>query len=164
MAQAFIGLGSNLGDGGKNLLLAWRNLQRQAGPGLSLSSPYLTEPVGMDNDHLFTNAVGLLQTLLSPGDLLAVMLQVEVELGRDRQKGKDRTIDLDLLYYDDLVLATSSLSLPHPEIARRRFVLAPLAEVAPLQVHPILHQTSLEMMENLTEEGSWIRRITWESK
>jgi 2-amino-4-hydroxy-6-hydroxymethyldihydropteridine diphosphokinase len=164
VAQAFIGLGSNLGDGRKNLLLAWRHLQRQAGCGLALSSPYLTEPVGMDNDYLFTNAVGLLQTLLSPEDLLAVMLQVEEELGRDRQKGRDRTIDLDLLYYDDLVLATSSLNLPHPEIAKRRFVLAPLAELAPLHVHPILHQTSLEMMENLTEEGGWIKRTNWESQ
>ncbi|MBU0968593.1 MAG: 2-amino-4-hydroxy-6-hydroxymethyldihydropteridine diphosphokinase [Proteobacteria bacterium] len=161
MAQAFIGLGSNLGDGQNNLLAAWHRLQEEAGRAVALSPPFLTEPVGMESDQLFTNAVGLLETRLTPQDLLDKMMGVEAELGRDRQKGKDRTVDLDLLYYDDLVINTASLILPHPEIANRRFVLAPLAAVAPLHIHPVLRLTSLEMLQRLARQTG-VQQITWE--
>jgi len=161
VAQAFIGLGSNLGDGRRNLLVAWQRLQEEAGRAVALSPPFLTEPVGMESEHLFTNAVGLLETRLDPQVLLDKMMGVEAELGRDRQKGKDRTVDLDLLYYDDLVMRTPSLILPHPSIATRLFVLAPLAAVAPLHVHPILRLTSLEMLNNLARQ-SGVEQISWE--
>jgi len=128
---------------------------------VALSPPFLTEPVGMESEHLFTNAVGLLETRLDPQVLLDKMMGVEAELGRDRQKGKDRTVDLDLLYYDDLVMRTPSLILPHPSIATRLFVLAPLAAVAPLHVHPILRLTSLEMLNNLARQ-SGVEQISWE--
>lgn len=161
MAHAFIGLGSNLGDGRSNLLAAWQRLQEEAGRAVDLSPPFLTEPVGMVSDQLFTNAVGLLETRLAPQALLDKMMDIEAELGRDRQKGKDRTVDLDLLYYDDLVIETPSLTLPHPAIANRLFVLAPLAAVAPLHVHPILHMTSLAMLKDLARQ-SGVQQITWE--
>ncbi|MBU4263060.1 MAG: 2-amino-4-hydroxy-6-hydroxymethyldihydropteridine diphosphokinase [Proteobacteria bacterium] len=161
MAHAFIGLGSNLGDGQRNLLAAWQRLQEEAGRAVALSPPFLTEPVGMESDQLFTNAVGLLETGLAPQDLLEKMMGIEAELGRDRQKGRDRTVDLDLLYYDDLVSKTSSLTLPHPEIANRRFVLAPLAAVAPLHVHPVLRLTSLDMLQRLVRQTG-VTQIFWE--
>lgn len=161
MAHAFIGLGSNLGDGQRNLLVAWQRLQEVAGRAVALSPPFLTEPVGMESDQLFTNAVGLLETGLAPQDLLEKMMGIEAELGRDRQKGRDRTVDLDLLYYDDLVSKTVSLTLPHPEIANRSFVLAPLAAVAPLHVHPVLCLTSLAMLQRLVRQTG-VRQIFWE--
>jgi len=161
VAQAFIGLGSNLGDGRGNLLAAWQRLQAEAGRAVALSPPFLTEPVGMESEQLFTNAVGLLETRLAPQALLDKMMDIEAGLGRDRQKGRDRTVDLDLLYYDEVVIRTASLTLPHPEIANRSFVLAPLAAVAPLHVHPVLGLTSLAMLQRLGRQTG-VRRISWE--
>lgn len=161
MAQAFIGLGSNLGDGRGNLLAAWQRLQEEAGRAVALSPPFLTEPVGMESEQLFTNAVGLLATRLAPQALLDKMMDIEAGLGRDRQKGRDRTVDLDLLYYDDVVIETASLTLPHPAIADRLFVLAPLAAVAPLHVHPVLGLTSLAMLQGLGRQTG-VRQISWE--
>ncbi|MFH1218203.1 MAG: 2-amino-4-hydroxy-6-hydroxymethyldihydropteridine diphosphokinase [Pseudomonadota bacterium] len=161
MARAVIGLGSNLGEGRKNLLAAWLELAEKAGRAIRLSSPYLTEPVEMESNFLFTNAVGVLETDLSPGQLLAVMLSVEKKLGRDRTKGKDRTIDLDILFYDDLVLETEELVLPHPEIGSRRFVLAPLAEIVPEFVHPVSGLTAESMLHRL-DDDSVATRMKWE--
>ncbi len=162
MAQAFIGLGSNLGDGKKNLRIAWQRLLEEAGRAVALSPPFLTEPQDMPSTNMFTNAVGVLETELPPYDLLARMMNVEAELGRDRKKGKDRIIDLDLLFYDDLVLNSASLTVPHPEIAKRAFVLFPLAAVSPLHVHPILHMTSLEMLNKL-DRKTGVKLLAWEN-
>lgn len=172
MARAYIGLGSNLGDGRQNLLEAWRRLGETAGVTLlAMSSPYLTRPVAKPEwlaagktpgEGLFTNGVGLVECRLSPEELLAVMQEIEIAMGRDRARTVDRQIDLDLLYYDDLVLSGSQLLLPHPELQRRRFVLAPLAELAPDHRHPQLGLTSLEMLQRLdglADDG--VTRIDW---
>jgi 2-amino-4-hydroxy-6-hydroxymethyldihydropteridine diphosphokinase len=162
MANAFIGLGSNLGDGRENLSLAWGKLTATVGRSLGISSPWLSEPVDMESDFIFTNAVGLLETLLEPQELLIAMLDLEKQLGRDRGKSKDRTIDLDVLFYDDLVRKTPSLVLPHPEIANRLFVVAPLAELAPDFIHPLLQKTAAQMLYELdSEEG--VKQISWEN-
>ncbi|MBU4176902.1 MAG: 2-amino-4-hydroxy-6-hydroxymethyldihydropteridine diphosphokinase [Desulfurivibrionaceae bacterium] len=159
--QAFIGLGSNLGDGQGNLLLAWQRLGETTGISLiRLSSPYRTEPVGMDTDHWFTNAVGEIATALSPAELLTAMLAIETELGRDRTLTQDRVVDLDLLYYGDLMIQSPTLTVPHPRIAHRLFVLAPLAELAPAQVHPILGRSSLELCRALGAQTG-VERQEW---
>ncbi len=162
--QAFIGLGSNLGDTQANLLGAWQRLGQVAGISLiRLSSPYRTQPVGMDTAHWFTNAVGEIFTTLSPTELLAAMLAIETKLGRDRTLTQDRPVDLDLLYYGDLMLESPTLTVPHPRIADRLFVLAPLAEVAPAQVHPRLGRTSLELCRALGAQTG-VERQEWRNR
>jgi len=172
MARAFIGLGTNLGDGRQNLLDAWRRLAEQPGiTTLALSSPYLTRPVPkaewlaagrVVGTQFFTNGVGFVECQLSPTALLAVMQNIEAAMGRDRKATVDRPMDLDLLYYGELLQDEEKLILPHPEIQNRRFVLAPLAEVAPEQLHPRLRLTSRQMLAALpgdVEEG--IQRLSW---
>ena len=162
--QVFIGLGSNLGDGQNNLLAAWQRLGEVAGITLNrLSSPYRTKPVDLNTDHWFTNAVGEILATLSPTELLAVMLAIETKLGRDRTLTQDRPVDLDLLYYGDLIMDSPTLTVPHPRIAHRLFVLAPLAEVAPAQVHPILGRTSLELCRALGTQAG-VERQEWRNK
>lgn len=161
MSLAFIGLGSNLGKGCKNLQEAWHLLGEQRGITLlGLSSPYLTEPVDMESLQQFTNAVGVLETKLSPEQLLGVILSIEKSLGRDRALGQDRTVDLDIVYFDDLVLHTENLDLPHPEMHERLFVLAPLAELAPDRLHPVRNQTTRQM--KLAASGQIVQKISWE--
>jgi 2-amino-4-hydroxy-6-hydroxymethyldihydropteridine diphosphokinase len=134
--KAFIGLGSNLGDGKTLLQGAWQALGNVDGIVLDgLSSPYMTAPVDMTSQHWFTNAVGRLQVSLPPLDLLKVLLEVEASFGRTRTEKvfghQDRRLDLDLLYYGDVVMDRPELILPHPRIADRLFVLVPFAELEP---------------------------------
>lgn len=162
MAQAIIGLGSNLGNGQKNIRLAWRKLGEVEGVTLGpLSSPYLTEPVGMKTSSWFTNCVGIVETSLPPLELLKNLLRIESELGRDRGKNQDRTVDLDILYYEDLALKTPELIVPHPDIQDRLFVLAPLEEVAPEYVHPVLLKTTVEMRKCLAT-GKAVKKMSWQ--
>ena len=162
MGLAFIGLGSNLGNGRQNLLKAWQQLKKSNRVSLlTLSSPYLTEPVDMETDYWFTNGVGVLETKLSALELLDLLLQTEKEMGRDRTSGLDRIIDLDLLYYDDLVISSPELTLPHPEIANRMFVLEPMNEVAPDHLHPALLKTTRHMLKQLPK-GEVVKKEVWQ--
>jgi len=134
--KAYIGLGSNLGDSKTLLQEAWQALGNVDGIVVDgLSSPYMTAPVDMTSQHWFTNAVGRLQVTLSPLELLHVLLAVEASFGRKRSEKKfgyqDRSLDLDLLYYGDIVMDSPELTLPHPRIGDRLFVLVPLAELEP---------------------------------
>jgi 2-amino-4-hydroxy-6-hydroxymethyldihydropteridine diphosphokinase len=156
MAVAYIGLGANLGNCRENLLQAWAKLGEVKGVKLlALSSPYMSEPVGMESENWFINAVGSLQTSLEPFKLLREMFVVEKSLGRKRVLNgipEDRCIDLDLLYWGDLVSDDPFITLPHPEIANRLFVLKPLAEIAPELCHPITRKTSREMVQDLLQK------------
>jgi 2-amino-4-hydroxy-6-hydroxymethyldihydropteridine diphosphokinase len=133
---AFIGLGSNLGDGSRILKSAWDRIGEIEGVTLSsLSHPYLTAPVDMESSNWFTNAVGMLQTTSTVRQLLENLLHIEFEFGRRRAVAstgyQDRSLDLDILCYGETVVDTPELVLPHPRLARRLFVLAPFAEIAP---------------------------------
>ena len=127
-----LGLGSNLGDREGNIRSALARLAAQPGIRVDkVSSLYETEPVGFADQPDFLNAVALLSTALSPRELLAVCLGIERELGRKRGKRwGPRTIDIDLILYNDVVLVTAELTLPHPRFHERCFVLVPLAEIA----------------------------------
>lgn len=154
---AFIGLGSNLGDGRKTLLLAWQQIGKTAGISiLELSSPYLSEPVGMTSSNWFTNAVGKLQTSLTADELLRIVLQVEADFGRVRDDDatgyQDRTLDLDILYYDRLVQQQEELTLPHPFLGERLFVLEPLAEIGADFLDPQDDMTVGEKLQKLRRQ------------
>ncbi|MDD5758353.1 MAG: 2-amino-4-hydroxy-6-hydroxymethyldihydropteridine diphosphokinase, partial [Desulfobulbaceae bacterium] len=127
---------------------------------LILSHAYESVAVGMESEQLFTNAVGVCETKLSPQELLAELLQTEAAMGRDRSQGMDRIIDLDILYYDDAVVQDHTLSIPHPEIANRLFVLAPLAEISPDHLHPLTGLTSLQMQRRVLDQK--VAQIPWE--
>lgn len=153
---AAIALGSNLpsrfGDRAENLREALRRLG-DLGQVTAISSFHDTDPVGYADQPRFLNAAALLQTDLSPLDLLRGLLAVEHSMGRIRAadtppKGP-RIVDLDLLLYGNLVLNDPDLTLPHPALHERRFVLAPLAEIAPNLQHPLLHRTIGELIQQL---------------
>ena len=138
MPLAAIGIGANLGDRASTMHAAIERLG-SLGSVLAVSSFCETEPVGYAGQPFFLNGALLLQTALHPMPLLRRLLAIELEFGRDRSHGiakGPRTLDLDLLLYDAEVVHTGTLTLPHPEMARRRFVLGPLAEIAPDWVHP----------------------------
>jgi 2-amino-4-hydroxy-6-hydroxymethyldihydropteridine diphosphokinase len=155
MPTAYIALGSNLGNRAEALSSAVGHL-RSLGRVVALSSLYETEPVGYHHQPAFLNAVVALETPLEPLPLLRGLLAIERELGRDRSRGPlkgPRTLDLDLLLMGDWIVAGEELSLPHPALAQRRFVLAPLAEIAPQLRHPESNQTMAELLAVLPDEG-----------
>jgi 2-amino-4-hydroxy-6-hydroxymethyldihydropteridine diphosphokinase len=133
MARAYLGLGSNLGDKPAMLREALRRLDEAGGVKVvACSGFYRTPPWGKTDQDWFLNAAAAVETDLSPHDLLGVCLDVERSLGRVRdEKWGPRLIDIDVLVYDGRVVADERLTLPHPHLAQRAFVLVPLAEIAP---------------------------------
>lgn len=150
MSFAYIALGSNLGDKEKNLRRALLLLTQQGVEVVRVSSFLSTEPYGVTDQPQFLNAVACVRTSLAPLALLDVLLATELVMGRMRLRHwGERNIDLDLLLYEDVVLDTPRLRLPHPDMQNRDFVLLPLAEIAPELKHPTLQKTIWELKENL---------------
>ncbi len=146
---AYISLGSNLGDREAHLRDAVERLSA-CGAAVRVSSLYETEPVEFTEQPWFLNAVVELRTELPPQELMAELLRVEKAMGRARTQPKGpRKIDLDLLLYDDETVNTAELTVPHPAMQERRFVLAPLAEIAPEAVHPTLRESAKTLLEKL---------------
>ncbi len=148
--RAYVGLGSNLGDRAANLLLAVRGMMNAGLRVSCLSSIYETEPVDITDQPAFLNMVAALEDeqLPSPEQVMARLLRIEYALGRRRSAFRrgPRIIDLDLLLYGDEERATQFLTLPHPRLHLRRFVLVPLAELAPELPHPVLNKTTRELL------------------
>lgn len=138
--KAYLGLGTNLGNRADNLDTAIRALQQHAGRLLECSSYFTTEPWGFSSDNGFLNAAVLIETTLTPHELLTQTQQIERQMGRTHKsinaQYADRIIDIDILFYDDQIISTRTLQIPHPLIGQRDFVLRPLAEIAPDHVHP----------------------------
>ena len=137
----FIAMGANVGEPYQNIIGAMRAIGSFATV-TSFSSVYVTRPVGLQDQPNFHNMVVGVETPLGPHELLSALLTIEESMGRVREK-KDgpRTIDLDLLFYDDLMLNEQGICLPHPRLHKRDFVLLPLAEIAPEFIHPKLNQS-----------------------
>lgn len=158
MTTVYIGLGSNLGDKSEALRKAVSMLGK-AGRITAVSSFYSTEPIGYPDQEEFVNAVVELETELSPLALLAACHVIEDELGRRRiVHWGPRTIDLDILLYGDQKIDTGELTVPHPLMAERRFVLVPLCEIAPRAVHPVLRKTAEQLLRKLKDPHRVIMR------
>ena len=148
---AYIGLGSNIGDRKGNCLQAI-NLLGSGCRIQKISSFYCTEPVGYLEQEDFINAVVKIKTVHSPEYLLAICHTIENDLGRGRQvRWGPRTIDLDILLYGDLVMKTVELTIPHPLLETRRFVLVPLCEIAPQIIHPVLKKSVALLLHELSD-------------
>lgn len=151
MNTVYLGLGSNLGNREALLHQSIQEIKKQIGTVSLQSASYVTEPWGFQSEHPFLNAVVCCQTSLSPLQVLDLTQKIEKRLGRthksENRQYTDRPIDIDLLLYNDLVISTPRLTLPHPLMHQRRFVLEPLAEIAPNLVHPVLKQTITELLQ-----------------
>ena len=156
--MAYLSLGSNIGDREAQLREAAGRLA-ELGQVRLVSSYYETEPVEFTEQPWFLNAALALETDLLPHELMSSILGIEREMGRERrQKKGPRTIDIDILLFGDEIVNSSELSIPHPAMHERRFVLVPLAEIGPEMRHPVLKKTVRELIEALPE-GQVVRRL-----
>jgi 2-amino-4-hydroxy-6-hydroxymethyldihydropteridine diphosphokinase len=157
--KAYVSIGSNLGDRAGNLLLAVRGMTEAALCVTRLSSIYETEPISEIEQRPFLNmVVEVGNPLPTPEQVMARLLRIEFVLGRTREvKDGPRTIDLDLLLYGHVEKNSQFLILPHPRLHERRFVLEPLAEIAPQLIHPILKSTAVQMLESSADASAVTR-------
>jgi 2-amino-4-hydroxy-6-hydroxymethyldihydropteridine diphosphokinase len=158
MKIAYLGLGSNLGDRESNLRQAITALGDHEVRVLKQSSFYETEPREMTDQGWFLNCVVEVETRLMPLQLLHALLSIEKAMGRKRLvKSGPRTIDLDILLYGTTIIRGPELEVPHPRMAERRFVLAPLVEIGPGLRHPVLQKTVAELLALLGPEDGAVR-------
>ena len=159
LITAYIGLGSNLGDRSGNLLLAVRSLMEASFHVNRLSAIYETEPVDIESNGDFLNMVAEVYVRnVIPSQMMARLLRIEYLLGRrDKSLKKPRTVDLDILMFGSHQMDTPFLTLPHPRMHLRRFVLTPLNEIAPNLVHPILHKSVGELLAEVDDHSQVVR-------
>ncbi|AEV97326.1 2-amino-4-hydroxy-6-hydroxymethyldihydropteridine pyrophosphokinase [Niastella koreensis GR20-10] len=153
MNKVFLLIGGNMGDRLQNLHQAIALLAATCGPVTQQSAVYETAAWGKTDQAAFLNQALLLHTLLTPQELITTILSVEEQLGRRRmEKNGPRVIDIDIIFYNDLVMHEPHLTIPHPQLQNRRFVLIPLIEIAPDLVHPVLHKTLIELLSECRDD------------
>lgn len=152
MATVFLGIGTNLGDKEENITQAVDHIADSIGHMVMVSSYFYSKPWGFESDNDFVNVVVMVESDFSPTSILHITQRIEEEMGREKKSVSDsysdRIIDIDILYYDSLILNTPELKIPHPLLQERDFALFPLAEIAPDFIHPGLHKSSAELLES----------------
>jgi 2-amino-4-hydroxy-6-hydroxymethyldihydropteridine diphosphokinase len=150
----YIGLGSNRGDRMAHLEKAMERIADRIGKICLKSSVYATEPWGYEDDRFFLNMALEVETLLSPASILLEIRSIEQELGRIRgvQGYQGRTIDIDILFYNDLVIRSTDLVIPHPLLQERKFVLVPLAEIAGNYIHPVFNKSVATLLNECPDQ------------
>ncbi len=159
MKKVFLGIGTNLGDRESNLKAAVASIEEHVGIVVMQSSVYETEPWGFESDEQFLNIVVKVETGLSSSGLLGRILMIESVLGRVRNEKQysSRVIDIDILFYSDIVVDEVSLIIPHPKIQQRRFILVPLCEIDPGFIHPVLKKPLSSILE-MCEDKSYVKK------
>ena len=160
MHKVYLGIGGNIGNKQNNFEDVYQKIENELGEIKKASSIYETPPWGFHSNNAFWNSVIEISTLWSPEMLLSKIHFIEKLFGRKRNKEQysSREMDIDILYFDDLFIESSDLTIPHPKIQQRKFVLVPLNEIAPELIHPLLQLTNLQMLENCKDE-SVIKKI-----
>jgi len=157
--EIYVGIGSNLGDRLANIRKAIELMKEAEIEIIGGASIYEAEPFGYKEQGWFLNSVVKARTELSPGRLWKKLERIEKSMGREREiKWGPRIIDLDILFYGNKILNGRQLQIPHPELHKRRFVLVPLAEIAPRLVHPVFKKTVLELLRDL-EDNSQVQLL-----
>jgi len=154
MHKVFLGIGGNIGNKRANFDKVYTHITNGLGEIIESSSVYETAPWGFQSDKPFWNQVLIIESQLSPTEILGKIEEIDEAFGRkrDNEGYSSREMDIDILYYDDLILETEILIIPHPRIAQRLFVLVPLSEIAPRFVHPLLQKTSIEMLNDCIDK------------
>jgi len=155
MELLFLSLGSNLGNCIRNINNTYSLVEVKIGKIISSSSIFETEPWGFINENYFLNQVLMLNTELNPHDILIKIEEIERQLGRIRnlKSYESRIIDIDILFYGNLIMSSKKLTIPHPLIAARKFVMVPLAELAPYWEHPLTKETMKQMLADCTDNS-----------
>ncbi len=155
----YVILGANQGQVRENFGIAMRLLEQQIGRVIKSSGLYQTEPWGVDVDGMFYNQVLCLYSRLHPMKMIAVLLEIERKMGRVRNLGvvESRSIDIDILFVDEMIISEPGLEVPHPRFHLRRFALQPMAEIAPDLVHPIFNLSVSALLEKCTDPLHVIR-------
>ena len=158
MAKVYLSLGSNLGLRAENLKKARNLIDKKAGKIVVQSSLYESSPWGFDATNLFYNQIIVIESNKNPDLLLYIFKEIEQQLGRKTNSDPDKTyksrrIDIDIIYYNDMIITNDKLSIPHPRMQHRLFVLVPLNEIAPDQFHPLFQKTTAELLENCKDQG-----------
>ena|SRR5664279_2276057 len=155
MKIIYLGIGTNLGNREENLGQAVTRIEEYIGPVLKSSSIYETSPWGFESNEEFLNMVVKVETKLIPSGLLGRLLMIESLLGRVRGEKhySSRLIDIDILLYGDLIVEEESLTIPHPLLHERKFVMVPLCEIAPDIIHPVFGKTLGELLEECKDDS-----------
>ena len=153
MNEVYLQLGSNIGDRLDNLDQSIKIITERIGNVLEKSSVYESTPWGVENQRNFLNQVIFVKSNFDPYTILDLVLQIEKDMGRIRiEKWGERIIDIDILFIDDLIIESENLCIPHEFIAKRKFVLQPMCEIAPGFIHPKLNKTLRQLLEECIDE------------